>query len=38
MHYDYYEYLVDLMSLWWTLQGPLWLHHAHAGSHGYAAR
>ena len=24
--------------VWRTLGGPLWLHHAHAGSHDYAAR
>lgn len=22
--------------IWRTLEGPLWLHHAHAGSHDYA--
>jgi hypothetical protein len=36
--YEYYEFLFHLMSVWRTLGGPLWLHHAHAGSHDYAAR
>ena len=36
--YEYYERPCHLMGLWRTLGGPLWLHHAHAGSHHHATR
>ena len=37
--YEYYEFFfICVMGVWRALEGPLWLHHAHAGSHDYAAR